>query len=162
MGWQGWVAIYGAVLSSFLAWLQFRQSRRKLKVTCRLGTASSIISGEPENPVIEVDAVNIGHRPVEVQEMVLLTTAGGTISEGRNVYRRGALIHLPELLRDGEAVTAKFYLSEVTRYLNALNAAGKLDPPVRLSAAVVTDSERKARRGQLPHNEALARYVQPH
>jgi hypothetical protein len=111
--------------------------------------------------IIEVACVNVGHRPIEVKDVVLLTSVGTEITVSRNVFRGGSLHQLPEVIRDGESVVAKFVLSEVAGRLDALNAATKPPKPVRLVAALVTDAEGKKRRAKLParKDEDLARLV---
>lgn len=163
MTWEGWLALYGAILSTALGVLRFGESRRALKVSCRVGLESSILWGDSMVKIIEVACVNVGHRPIEVKDVVLLTTTGQELKIGRNVYRGGSLHHLPEVIQDGESVVAKFFLSEVARYLNGLNAAAKPPDPVRLVAAQVTDAEGKKRRAKLPvaEDEDLARLVTP-
>jgi len=150
MSWEAWVAVYGAILSSVLAFVTIRESRRVLKVLCSVGMESSLIGGGPGYKVIEVACVNVGHRPIEIRNVVLLTTTGLELEIARNVYRGGSLHHLPEVIQDGESVVAKFALEEVGRYLRALNAAAKPPDPVGLAAAQVTDAEGKKRRASLP------------
>lgn len=128
IAWEGLLAIYGAVLSTALALLRFREWRRRLKVSCRVGSLPSVTGGGPW--VIEVACVNVGHRPIEVKDVVLLTTTGQGLTVGRSVYRGGSPHQLPEVIQDGESVVAKFFFSEVERYLNGLNAAAK-PPPTR-------------------------------
>jgi hypothetical protein len=154
---EGWIALYAALLASLLGILRLRESRRSLKVSCRVGLIPSAIIFDGSDvessgyKAIEVTCVNVGHRPVEVKGVSLSTTADLTlpILQGK-VWKRGALHTLPEYLVDGEALVAKFDLGEVARHLAALNASAKLAEPVRLKDAVVTDVEGKEHRARLP------------
>ena len=64
------IASYGAVLSTILAIRELRKDRRKVRVTCRMALAPS--PGGDVWEFVSVEAVNVGHRPVEMKMAGLL------------------------------------------------------------------------------------------
>lgn len=102
------LAGYGAVLSSVLASQQLRRDRRRLKIM-----ASTLISAGPGpdvnvQRVLEVRAINEGHRPVKVRQAAVITQDGTSfhpmLAEVRPHENKA-----PCTLGDGDSVS--FYFS---------------------------------------------------
>lgn len=68
------VAAYGAILSTILAIYQVRRDRRKLKVLAKSLLWIGTEAGETYY-LLEVRAVNDGHRPIEVRQAVVRRSA---------------------------------------------------------------------------------------
>ncbi len=144
------LAVYGAGLSTLLGVLKVKESRRNLKVSCR-------VLSRPETPedileVVEVTYVNVGHRPVEVKEISLLTKTGQVIRHEGSVSKAGDSRQLPEVLNDGESLVASFIFGDVAGNIaKLLSDPTALKPPalVHLAGALVTDAEGKTRRAKL-------------
>jgi hypothetical protein len=167
---EGWLAVYAAVLSTYLGYLRFSESRRSLKVSCSVGVIPPLFIFDGSYvehrgyKAIEVTCVNVGHRPIEVKAVSLTTTADLALRvehEQGKVWKRGASRTLPEYLADGESLVARFDIEDVAKHLEALNAAAKPAEPVRLKGAVVTDAEGKKHKAKLPlEDKDLARLVE--
>lgn len=103
------IAVYGAILSSVLAWRQIWQERRRLRIIARNMVWVQPKPGEPLE-VLEVRAICEGHRPVYV-------FAAGVKTEDNAIYHplplpleriAREMPTAPVLLNDGEGVTFYF------------------------------------------------------
>lgn len=124
------LAIYATVLSTILAWQGWRKDQRKVKVLYNVAYSVEL---SPEFELIQVKAVNVGHRPVTI-------TGGGLwISDKRTLVPLQSPIGQPELpvtLHDGESVTINIDLRYAKREGARLYQQG-----ARLIKAFVRDSE---------------------
>jgi hypothetical protein len=68
------VALWGAGLSSFLAWRQIQRDRRRLQVRLSFGVAG--VPGSEGRGIVSIDVANAGHRPVEVRQLYFLLPDG--------------------------------------------------------------------------------------
>jgi len=82
---------------------------------------------------VAIDAVNSGHRPVEIVFAGLMLNDK---SEFTQLNSNAGRISLPKRLEDGDRVSVLFDLGEVKKALHAPNGTGK-----RFTRAVVRDAE---------------------
>ena len=63
------LAVWGAFLSTILAFRTFKNDRRRLRVSCRIIERSTDDAGNFYGHVLGVSVVNIGHRPISVRHV---------------------------------------------------------------------------------------------
>jgi hypothetical protein len=103
----GAVALYGAGLSTYVAYRQWSRDKPKLVVDIHFGYEHDPPESAPDGPVVPVfiiEAVNPGPRPVEVR-------IAGVLKGDREIYP--PVFHvapgpLPKLLSDGESIRFLF------------------------------------------------------
>jgi hypothetical protein len=134
------IALYGAVLSTVLALKELRKDKRQVKVTCRMALAPSPVGDVWE--FISVEAVNTGHRPVEITMAGLLMKNGDLFTQ---VVSKAGRNPLPKKIEDGERVTVLFDYPELKKALGE-----QRDPENRLTKAVVHDAEGNKYTSKLP------------
>ncbi len=99
------VAAYGAGLSTLLAIHQFRRERRRIHISIR-PTFWVGESAEKSYEVLEVQAVNDGHRPVEIRQAGVVTIRGTIYHPSWVVLDESR--KAPRLIADGESVVFHF------------------------------------------------------
>jgi hypothetical protein len=162
------VALYGAVLSTILGVREIRRGRRRVRVMCcmALGVAQRDVL-----EFIQVTAVNVGYRPVEIVAAGLLMSDGAELQPevgdetgfsaspkrmpaGVNVQAFAELVdggegpsELPKKIGDGESVQVLINYSGVERMLEEQR---KKASGVTLRSAFARDSEGNLYKGRLP------------
>ena len=122
------LALYGAIVSTVLAIRELSRDKRRLRVTCRIALTPSPSGGVWE--FVKVNAVNIGHRPIQVKMAELRMSNGDLFTQ---VWSNLGPLPLPRKLEDGESVSVFFDYGEVER-------AGR-ERKVTFVEAVVQDAE---------------------
>ena len=146
------IALWGAVLSTILAFKDFHRDRRSLKVSYGLAITSDL--GGNSITLICVEAVNTGHRPITI------TGGGLLIDDGRTFvqpYNRAIPTKFPARLEDGESL--HLYIDLDRAQLTGLDLARK---GAKFTGAFVKDAEGRKHIVKLSKGEAsyLARMPQ--
>jgi len=134
------IAIYGALLSTIIAIREVTKDKRRVKVTCMVAL-SPISSGETWE-FISVDAVNIGHRPIQIKSAGLIMSDKKFFTQLANKAGRN---QLPKKLEDGESVTFMF---DVEKIIDTLNHPDREN--VKYIKACVVDAEGNKYTSRLP------------
>lgn len=134
------LALYGAVLSTVLGIRELRKDRRQIRVTCRMALTPSPTGGVWE--FVSVEAVNTGHRPVEITMAGLLMKNGNLFTQVRS---NAGPLPLPKKLEDGERVSVLFDYAEVKTALSE-----QTDSKNRYIKAIVRDAIGKKYTARLP------------
>jgi hypothetical protein len=129
------IAVYGAllgtigtILSIVLAIREFRKDKRSVRVECNMSLGPTS-TGEVLQ-FVSINAVNTGHRPVEVTTAGLLLNDGNLMIQPQSIM--GAL-PLPKKLEDGESITIYFDYPEVEKVVK--------DTKTIITKALVRDAE---------------------
>jgi hypothetical protein len=139
------MALWGALLSTVLAFWQIRRERRHVKVTC-----SRSFSTPDFTPMLSMTVINHGHRPITITTAYVILSNGNQLInfQGWGYMGRGALTG-PLRLEDGESHTVLMPLDTIRLgLLQVLEETGSLVEPVRVS---VTDASGKR------HNARISR-----
>ncbi len=128
------IATYGVILSTILAIRELRRDKRKVSVTCKI--TGIVIGGNVRWKLIQVTAVNSGHRPVVIE-------AAGLEYDGHSLQDlkyKGESPPLPKQISDGEAISVPFdYAENATRAFKEIQRESDF---ARMSA-FVRDAEGK-------------------
>ena len=141
------IAAYAAILSTILGIVQFRRERRAVKVTCRLA-----VSALPDGQTVElvsIEAVNTGHRPVELHMAGLLMSNGHSFVQAASRVGR---IPLPRKLTDGESVSILLDLDKARLAIRDADIQG-----LRYMSAFVRDAEGHEYHSGIPDGLHLTR-----
>jgi hypothetical protein len=130
------VAGYGALLSSILAVLEFIKNKRKLRVSCTVWPLSSLLV---------IHAVNIGHRPVIINNLGFEISNGHNLDAPFDIFDDPFKPVLPKKLKDGEDFAYSFHFDELQDGLK-----GENDPKVKYTKIFVMDSESHYYKAKLP------------
>ena len=104
------IAVYGASLSTVLAVREIRKERRRVAVTCRVALVPAPVEGVWK--FVDVSAVNVGHRPVEIRAAGLNMSNGHQFTQLKNNL---GPIPLPKKLEDGDSVSVMFDYVQVEK-----------------------------------------------
>jgi hypothetical protein len=138
------LGIWGAGLSTALAFRQFRHDKRRVKVTC----APALLTTPDLPELIMITAVNTGHRTVTITSaFLLLNDDTAMLTLESRVSRLTGGWPLPARLADGESVTIYIDMDDVEAQVRELQSQ---DPTIRLAKAIVKDAEGNTYRAKMP------------
>lgn len=135
------VAIYAAGLSTWNLRQALRKDRRQIRVT--QGTAMPTFNGRVGNAWADIQATNVGQRPVTITRLGLIVKGGGQIVslEGRPPGLQDT--PLPTTLTDGQTARAFLAYRDIGEALLRNGITGKAT-----LVAVCEDSTGKTHRGE--------------
>jgi hypothetical protein len=134
------VAVYAAVVSTVLGVREIRREKRSLIVRCSMVSAPHPRGGTWE--LLAVSIVNSGHRPVQIDNVGLLSSQGHHIVQVGGSKVAGT--KLPIRLGDGEGIT---------EFIDVETLADKLNEDDSITAyrhVYVLDAEGREYRADLP------------
>jgi hypothetical protein len=134
------VAVYAAILSTILGAAQFRREKRRIKVSCRLAV-TALPAGESVE-LVSIEAVNTGHRPIEIRMAGLLMSNGHLFTQ---VASRLGPTLLPKKLYDGDSVAVFFDLDKAKLAIRDADIPG-----LRFTRALVRDAEGREYQTDVP------------
>ena len=134
------VALYAAILSTVLAVREIRKDKRQIRVTCRMALATA-----PTRDIwdlVEIHAVNVGHRPVQITSAWLSMSNGYQFTQLRSNM---GPIPLPKKIDDSDSVSIYFDYPEVEKALRE-----QKKPNVVFTSAFVRDAGGNVYKSKLP------------
>jgi hypothetical protein len=120
----GFLALYGAVLSTIVAVLQFIRDRPKLRVKVNLGFLSLASDNPKPNLVISLDVQNFGYKAAQLKTACLYMPGFSFITQPTDDLPNGPPIHfqpiegaakMPRMIESGESVSISIPLHALVR-----------------------------------------------